>query len=262
MGEQQLLAGKRALVTGGNTGIGAATAEALARAGARVMVDYVAAKDEADRLVASIAAAGGEAAAFAADVSNPTQVAALFAAVDDRWGGIDILVNNAGIEGRRAPLWEQDPATWRKVLDVNLFGAFLCAREAAARMVRQRAGVVVNVTSVHEVIAWSGYAAYDASKAALSMLTKTLAQEAAPFGVRVVAVAPGAIRTSINEQVWEDAAATADLRAKIPMGRLGAPDEVAAMIVMLASDAAAYVTGSTVFVDGGMTQYPAFMHGG
>lgn len=262
MGEQRLLAGKRALVTGGNTGIGAATAGALARAGTRVLVDYVAAKNDADGLVASITAAGGEAAAFEADVSDPAQVSALFAAMDDRWGGIDILVNNAGIEGTRAPLWQQEPATWRKVLEVNLFGAFLCAREATARMVRQRAGVVVNVTSVHEVIAWSGYAAYDASKAALSMLTKTLAQEAAPFGVRAVAVAPGAIRTAINEQVWEDAAATADLRAKIPMGRLGTPDEVAAMIVMLASDVAAYVTGSTVFVDGGMTQYPAFMHGG
>lgn len=259
---QGLLAGKRALVTGGNTGIGAATAKALAAAGARVLIDYVAEADAAERVVAAIADAGGEAAAFEADVSNPAAVAALFGAMDERWGGIDILVNNAGVEGPRVSTWELAPEAWRKVFDVNLFGSFLCGREAVARMVRQRSGVVINVTSVHEVIAWSGYAAYNASKAGLSMLTKTMAQEAAPFGVRVVAVAPGAVRTEINEQVWEAKASAADLRAKIPMGRMGTPEEVAAVIVMLASDVGSYVTGTTVFVDGGMTQYPAFMHGG
>jgi NAD(P)-dependent dehydrogenase (short-subunit alcohol dehydrogenase family) len=145
---------------------------------------------------------------------------------------------------------------------VNLFGAFYCAREALMRMVPQKRGVVLSITSVHEKIAWSGYSAYTASKAAVGMLTKTLAQEAAPHGVRVLAVGPGAIKTAINRAVWSDPASLQDLLTKIPAGRLGDPDEIARMVVVLVSDAASYVTGRTVFVDGGMTDYPAFTHGG
>jgi glucose 1-dehydrogenase len=129
-------------------------------------------------------------------------------------------------------------------------------------MIRAGSGVVVNLSSVHETIPWSGYSAYASSKAGIAMLTKTLAQEAGPFGVRVVAVAPGAIETPINRDVWNDPKRRADLLEKIPLNRIGDPDEVAGLIVFLASDAARYVTGTSVFVDGGMTDYPGFAHGG
>jgi NAD(P)-dependent dehydrogenase (short-subunit alcohol dehydrogenase family) len=186
----------------------------------------------------------------------------MFAALDAQWGGLDALVNNAGIDGAKARAWEADPATWRRVLDINLVGSFLCAREALGRMVAQRSGVVLNLTSVHERIAWSGFSAYTASKAALSMLTMNLAQEASPFGVRVLALAPGAIRTPINEDVWSNPANLSDLLTKIPLGRMGEPQEIARVAVFLLSDAASYMTGSTVYADGAMTDYPEFSHGG
>jgi glucose 1-dehydrogenase len=256
------LRGRRAVVTGANTGIGRAIAEALAREGARVCVNYVAHPEAAQTVTAEIAAAGGTAISAQADISDPAQVARMFAEVDRAWGGVDILVNNAGIDGARALGWDQDAAAWRRVLDINLTGAYLCAREALRRMVPARRGVVLNLTSVHERIPWTGYSAYTATKAGLSMLTKTLAQEAAPSGVRVVAVAPGAIQTPINQNVWGDPAQLRDLLTKIPMGRLGTPEDIARMVAVLVSDVAGYVTGTTVFVDGGMTLYPSFMKGG
>ena len=190
------LEGKRALVTGGNSGIGAAIALGLADAGAKVAINYVAHPEAADGLVLAIQQKHGEAISIQADVSDPKAVGDLFRQIDVAWSGIDILINNAGIDGDRASGWEADIATWRKVIEVNLFGAFYCAREALKRMVPQKSGVVLSTSSVHEEIAWSGYSAYTASKAAVSMLTKTLAQEAAPHGVRVLAVGPGAIKHS------------------------------------------------------------------
>ena len=129
-------------------------------------------------------------------------------------------------------------------------------------MVPQKSGVVLTISSVHEVIAWSGYSAYTASKAATSMMTKTLAQEAAPHGVRVLAVGPGAVKTSINRAVWSNPAGMQDLLEKIPLNRIGEPEEIAQMVVVLVSDVASYMTGRTIFVDGGMTDYPDFIHGG
>jgi glucose 1-dehydrogenase len=256
------LTGKRALVTGANSGIGRAIALALADAGARTGVNYVAHEEAAQEVVREITHGGGTGLTLHADISDAEQVAAMFTEIDRAWGGLDILVNNAGIDGERAAAWDAQPDQWRAVVTVNLVGAFLCAREALRRMVAQRSGVVLNITSVHERIPWSGYSAYTASKAGLSMLTQTLAQEAAPQGVRVLAIAPGAIQTPINQSVWSDSAQLADLLTKIPMGRLGRPDEIARMVAVLASDVASYVTGTTVFVDGGMTLYPAFAHGG
>jgi NAD(P)-dependent dehydrogenase (short-subunit alcohol dehydrogenase family) len=148
------------------------------------------------------------------------------------------------------------------VIEVNLLGAFACAREALRRMVAQKGGVILNVSSVHEEIAWSGYSAYAASKAAVGMLAKTLAQEAAPHGVRVLSLAPGAIKTPINRAVWGDPKGLKDLLEKIPLNRMGDPAEIAGMAVVLVSDVASYVTGRTIFVDGGMTDYPDFAHGG
>jgi glucose 1-dehydrogenase len=256
------LKGKRALVTGANSGIGAAIALALANAGAKVAINYVSHPEAAERLVRAIKKKRGKAISIQADVSNPQGVTDMFREMDEAWGGIDILVNNAGIDGDHALGWEADLVAWRKVMEINLFGAFYCAREALKRMIPQKSGVVVSTSSVHEVIAWSGYSAYTASKAAVSMLTKTLAQEAAPHGVRVLAVAPGAIKTSINRAVWNNPKNLRDLLKKIPLHRIGKPDEIARMVVVLVSDTASYVTGRTVFVDGGMTDYPDFAHGG
>lgn len=256
------LEGKRALVTGGNSGIGAAIALGLADAGTKVAINYASHAEAADEFVQTIKQKHGEAISIQADVSDPNAVGDLFRQLDVAWGGIDILINNAGIDGASALGWEADIAAWRKVIEVNLFGAFYCAREALKRMVPQRSGVVLSTTSVHEEIAWSGYSAYTASKAAVSMLTKTLAQEAAPHGVRVLAVGPGAIKTPINRSVWSDPKSLQDLLEKIPLHRIGAPEEIAQMVVVLVSDVASYVTGRTIFVDGGMTDYPAFAHGG
>jgi glucose 1-dehydrogenase len=254
--------GKRALVTGANSGIGASIAVGLAAAGARVCVNYVVDPEAAEAVAAGIRKAGGEALALQADVSEPGQVARMFAAVDQAWGGIDILVNNAGVDGPRAVTWEADPEAWAQVVRINLMGGFLCSRAALQRLVAQRSGVILNLTSVHEKIAWGGYGAYAASKAGLSMLTKTMAQEAAPFGVRVLSLAPGAIRTPINRAVWTDEASLADLITKIPLGRMGEPEEIARVVTFLVSDAASYLTGSTVYADGAMTDYPDFAHGG
>jgi glucose 1-dehydrogenase len=256
------LRGRRALVTGASSGIGASIARQLAAAGARVAVNFVAEPDRAAALVRELDAVAPGALALEADVGDAAQVAAMFSAVDRAWHGLDVLVNNAGVDGPRALAWEADPREWERVLRVDLLGSFLCAREALKRMIARRSGVVINVTSVHEKIPWSGYSAYAAAKAGAAMLTRTLAQEAAPFGVRVVALAPGAIRTPINRSVWSDPASLRDLLGKIPLGRIGEPEEVARVAAFLASDAASYVTGTTVYVDGAMTDYPEFGHGG
>jgi NAD(P)-dependent dehydrogenase (short-subunit alcohol dehydrogenase family) len=256
------LDGKRALVTGGNSGIGAAIALALADAGPKVAINYVAHPEATEGLIQTIKQKQGEAISIQADVSDPKAVENMFRQFDAAWSGIDILINNAGIDGARAMGWEADISAWRKVIEINLFGAFYCARQALNRMVPRKSGVVLSTSSVHEEIAWSGYSAYTASKAAISMLTKTLAQEAAPYGVRVLTVAPGAIKTAINRPVWSDPKSLQDLLEKIPLNRIGEPEEIARMVVVLVSDIASYVTGRTIFVDGGMTDYPDFAHGG
>lgn len=256
------LGNKRALVTGGNSGIGAAIATALAAAGAKVAINYVTHPETAQDLVARICRTGGEAMAVQADVSDANAVAAMFRKVDGAWDGVDILVNSAGIDGPRAMAWDADIADWRSVIEVNLFGAFFCSQQALQRMVQQKSGVILNVSSVHEVIAWTGYSAYTASKAGLAMVTRTLAQEAAPYGVRVLAIGPGAVQTPINQNVWSDPAGLKNLLEKIPLNRIGKPEEIARMAVVLVSDVASYMTGRTVFVDGGMTDYPEFAHGG
>jgi NAD(P)-dependent dehydrogenase (short-subunit alcohol dehydrogenase family) len=256
------LKARRVLVTGGNSGLGAAIASAFAGEGARVAINYVSHPQAAESLVTGIIASGGTAMALEADIADAAAVETMFEKLDSAWGGIDVLVNNAGVDGQAALGWESDPAHWGKVIDINLKGAYLCARQALKRMVPRKSGVIINTSSVHEVIAWTGYSAYTASKAGLSMLAKTLAQEAAPHGVRVLCIAPGAIKTPINAAVWQDKAGYRDLLSKIPLGRVGAPEDVARMAVVLASDIASYMTATTVFIDGGMTDYPGFAHGG
>lgn len=257
------LKGRRALITGGDSGLGAATAKSLAQAGADIAIAYRGGPEAAQGVAATASQFGVKVSIVELDdVANEADVTALFQWMDREFGGVDILVNNAGIDGQRALCADADPVAWQRVISVDLAGAFHCAREAVARMAKQGHGVVVNTTSVHEFIPWAGYSAYTSAKAGLSMFSKTLAQEVAATGIRVIAIAPGAIKTPINANVWQDLKGLADLDAKIPMGRIGEPDEIGHVIAFLCSDLAGYVTGVTVPVDGGMLLYPDFRHGG
>jgi NAD(P)-dependent dehydrogenase (short-subunit alcohol dehydrogenase family) len=257
------LSRKRALVTGGDTGLGAATSMALAEAGAAVAIAYRGDIAPAEALARDARQLGVEAEPLhLEDIADPACVAAAFAGMDARFGGIDILVNNAGIDGKPQLCADSDPAAWHRAIEVDLVGPYHCAREAVRRMLPQKSGVVINVTSVHELIPWSGYSHYTAAKAGLSMFTRTLAQETAGQGIRVLSIAPGAIKTPINANVWGDPKGMADLLDKIPMNRLGEPADVGRVIAFLCSDLASYMTGSTVVVDGGMLLYPGFRHGG
>lgn len=256
------LKGRRALVTGGSGGLGRTISQTLAAAGAQVAVHYRKDKVAADSVVSKIKASGGSAQAFAADISDPKAVEELVQQVETAFGGLDILINNAGMDGPRAPVGEDETDTWEKVIGVDLMGPYYCARAAITRMEQKRRGVIVNITSVHEFIPWKGYSAYTSAKAGLSMFTKTLAQEVADKGVRVIAIAPGAIKTPINESVWSDPEDLKDLDKKISMGRLGKPEEIANVVAFLVSDLASYITGTTLAVDGGMLIYPDFRHGG
>ncbi len=256
------LNGRRALVTGANSGIGRAIALQLAREGAALVINYLNRPEEADEVVQEIAALGSRAIAVQADVSNEQQVDEMFARARAEFGGLDILVNNAGFETHH-PILEMPAAAWRKVLDVDLTGAFLCAQRAARLMVEAKTGgAIVNISSVHNVIPWGGFAHYCAAKAGLDMLTKTMALELATERVRVNSVAPGAIQTPINENVWGNPEMLKDLLRKIPSDRMGQTEEVAACVAFLCSDDASYVTGAMLYVDGGMTLYPEFRHGG
>jgi glucose 1-dehydrogenase len=251
------LAGRRAIVTGAATGIGRATALRLAADGAHVVVNYRGSEAEAHEVVALVRDAGGRALAVQADVSQEADVVELFDRAADAFGGpADLLVNNAGIESEH-PLLELELADWQQVLDVNLTGPFLCSRAFARGLVAAGApGVIVNVSSVHEEIPWPGFAHYCASKGGLKLFTGTIARELAPQGIRVASVAPGAIRTPINQELIDDPGKRAEVEKQIPWGRMGEPEEIAAAIAWLGSDEASYVTGTTLFVDGGMTQYP------
>ncbi|HYE36417.1 SDR family oxidoreductase [Methylocaldum sp.] len=267
--KKRLLKGQRAIVTGGNTGIGAAIVEGLAEAGARVVVNYVTERDKADALVERIRGNGGEAIAVEADVSREEQVRALFGAALEAFGSVDILVNNAGLQ-KDAPLTEMSLDDWETVIRVNLTGQFLCAREAAREFIRRgvkpelsvSAGKIICMSSVHDVIPWAGHVNYAASKGGVAMLMKTLAQELAVHKIRVNGISPGAIKTCINYDAWMTPEKEAELLELIPYGRLGQTKDIAKAAVWLASDESDYVTGATLYVDGGMTLYPGFDTGG
>jgi glucose 1-dehydrogenase len=267
--DSQPLRGQTALVTGANSGIGEGVARALAAAGAAVVVNYVSREDAARRVVQDVKAAGGDAIAFRADVSREHEVAAMFDAVEGAWGGLDILVNNAGLQ-QDAPFTDMTLAQWNTVLGVNLTGMFLCTRAAARLMVARgvrpevsrAAGKIICISSVHETIPWAGHVNYAASKGGVKLLMQSLAQELAPHRIRVNSVAPGAIRTPINREAWQAPAALASLLTLIPYGRIGEPEDVGRVVAWLASDDADYIHGQTIFVDGGMTLYPEFAHGG
>lgn len=255
------LEGRRALVTGANSGIGRGIALRLAREGASVVVNFRSKPEDAEAVVREINEIGSRGLAVQADITDEAKVDGMFRRAVEEFGGLDILVNNAGMETEH-PFLEMPLDAWRRVLDVNLTGAFMCAQRAARLMVEQGAGAIVNISSVHNVIPWGGFAHYCASKAGLDMMTKTAALELAERNVRVNTVAPGAIATPINQNVWGDPEGLKDLLRKIPTRRIGQVDEVASAVAYLCSDEASYVTGAVLYVDGGMTLYPEFLHGG
>jgi glucose 1-dehydrogenase len=263
------LKNQKALVTGANSGIGEACALALGAAGADVLVNYVSHPEEADRVVKCLEGSGCRALAVRADVSREDEVQAMFAQMLKEFGTIDILVNNAGLQ-RDARFHEMTLEQWNTVISINLTGQFLCAREAVREFLRRgvvpevssAAGKIICMSSVHEVIPWGGHVNYAASKGGVMLLMKSMAQELAPKKIRVNSIAPGAIKTPINRAAWETPEAEAELLKLIPEGRVGVPEDIARTAVWLASDASDYVTGTTLFVDGGMTLYPGFATGG
>ncbi|MFK0259413.1 SDR family oxidoreductase [Streptomyces sp. NPDC090445] len=264
-----MLRGQKALVTGANSGIGKATAIGLGRAGADVVVNYVAGREEAEKVVEEIASFGVRAAAYEADVSDEGQVVAMTNRMVEEFGTIDILVANAGLQ-RDSAFTEMTLAQWQKVIDVNLTGQFLCAREATKEFLRRgivpevsrSAGKIICMSSVHQIIPWAGHVNYASSKGGVQMMMQTLAQELAPKKIRVNAIAPGAIRTPINRTAWDTPQAEKDLLTLIPYGRVGDPEDIANAAVGLASDLMDYVVGATLYVDGGMTLFPGFATGG
>jgi glucose 1-dehydrogenase len=266
---QKWLTGQKALVTGASSGIGREIAIALAQFGADVVVNYASAPAGAEATVADITRAGGQALAFRADVSDEEQVEAMYARMLAEYGTIDILVNNAGLQ-QDAAFDEMTLAQWNKVISVNLTGQFLCSR-AAIREFKRRgvkrdvscaAGKIICISSVHEVIPWAGHVNYAASKGGVMLMMKSIAQEVAPYRIRVNSISPGAIRTPINMKAWDTPEAYQELMRLIPYNRIGEANEIGRAAAWLASDYADYITGQSIFVDGGMTLYPGFETGG
>ncbi len=254
------LEGKNVLITGGSTGIGRATAIRFADEGANVAINYHSSEreaeitlEEAQKTCSLIRGKGCGEMLVQGDVASEEDVKRIFAEVLKAWGRLDILVNNAGIQAE-SPTHEMATDAYDRVLAVNLRGAFLCAREAVRHFLgRGGGGVILNNTSVHETIPKPHYAPYAASKAGLGSLGRTLALEYAGEGIRVNTVAPGVIETPINREWADDPEKKALVAGHIPLGRAGQPEEIAAVFAFLASDEAAYITGQTLYVDGGLT---------
>lgn len=265
----QSLKGQSALVTGADSGIGKGVAMALAAAGANVIINHVDAHAVAELTVDEITAAGGNAYAIHADISNEDEVKAMFAEMYQQYGTIDILVNNAGIQ-KDSKFVDMTLAQWNLVMGINLTGQFLCSREATKEFIRRgvvpersrAAGKIICMSSVHEVIPWAGHVNYSTSKGGISMFMKTIAQELAPHKIRVVGIGPGAIQTPINKGAWETPEALAKLLTLIPYNRIGVPEDIGKLAAWLVSDEADYITGTTIFMDGGMTLYPGFADNG
>jgi glucose 1-dehydrogenase len=263
------LEGQIALVTGASSGIGRAVAIELGKAGANVAVNYISGEDQALAAVAEIEAAGSQGMIVKADVSKEADVLAMYDAIRAKFGTLDILVNNAGMQVD-SPFIDMTLAQWQKVIDVNLTGQFLCAREAVREFKRRgvrpeiscAAGKIICMSSVHEVIPWAGHVNYATSKGGVMLMMKSIAQEVAPWRIRVNSIAPGAIRTPINTAAWDTPEHYAALLKLIPYKRIGEPPEIGRAAVWLASDDSDYVHGITLFVDGGMTLYPGFETGG
>ena len=263
------LKGQAALVTGASSGIGEAVAIALGAAGADVVVNYVSSPETAEAVADKIRAGGSRAIAIKADVSKEDEVQGMFAQMLAEFGTIDILVNNAGLQ-KDAPFHEMTIEQWNKVIDVNLTGQFLCARDAIREFLRRgviaersvAAGKIICMSSVHEFIPWAGHVNYAASKGAIKMLMQSLAQEYGAQKIRVNSICPGAIQTKINTAAWSTPEALSALMTLIPYNRIGQPQDIGNLAVFLASDMSDYITGASIFIDGGMTVFEGFAEGG
>ena len=266
---EQSLKGQRALVTGASSGIGAGVALALAEAGADVVVNYASSAAGAQKTVDAITALGRKAVPVKADVSQESDVEAMFDEMIGAFGGIDILVNNAGLQ-QDAAFVDMTIEQWNKVIGINLTGMFLCTRRAVREFIEQgvnenvsrASGKIVCMSSVHEIIPWAGHVNYAASKGGVKLFMQSVAQELAPQKIRINSVGPGAIKTPINKDAWDTPEALNSLLTLIPYGRIGLPEDIGRAVVWLASDDSDYVNGQTLFVDGGMTLYPEFARGG
>jgi glucose 1-dehydrogenase len=264
-----VLEGQPALVTGANSGIGRAVALGLAASGADVVVNYIVEPQAAEDVAHRIEALGRKAITVKADVSSEEDVRSMFARAVEHFGTLHIVVNNAGLQ-RDAPFHDMSLDQWNKVIGVNLTGQFLCAREAIREFKRRgvvkdvsvAAGKLICMSSVHQEIPWAGHANYAASKGGVMQMMRSVAQEVAPFAIRVNGIAPGAIRTPINRPAWETKEAYESLMTLVPYKRIGEPDDIAQAVAWLVSDAADYVTGATLFIDGGMMLFPGFATGG
>lgn len=263
------LQGQIAIVTGAASGIGRACAHALAKEGVKVVVNYHSDENDGHVVAKEITDNGGTAIAIKANVSVEDDVISMFNSVEQQLGLPDILVNNAGIEIDRK-LVDMELKDWQKVIDVNLTGYFFCAREAAKAFIRKglnkarskALGKIIFISSVHDRIPWATHANYAASKGGAMLLMGSIAQELAPQRIRVNSVSPGAIKTDINHHAWGTEEAMNKLIKLIPYQRIGEPEDIGNAVAWLASDLADYITGATIYVDGGMTLYPGFAHGG
>jgi len=256
------LKGKNVLITGASSGIGQSIAVRFAAEGANVAINYRSGMEQAEATRAMAQAArtngGGREIIVQADVSDEDQVRRMFAETIDEFGRLDVLVNNAGIQ-KPAPSHEVSAADFDRVLSVNLRGPFLCSREALRHFLsREGGGVILNNSSVHEIVPKPKYLPYSVSKGGLENLTKSLALEYADRGIRVNAVGPGAVVTPINKAWIDNPRARGEVESHIPMGRAGMSCEIAAVFAFLASDEASYITGQTLFACGGLTLYPEF----
>ncbi|HEV2324096.1 MAG TPA: glucose 1-dehydrogenase [Terracidiphilus sp.] len=246
------LAGKVAIITGAGTGIGQGIAKRLGAEGAKVVVDYIGPSQGAEETQRAVREAGGEAEIVQADITSMNDVKRLIDTTWQRFGTADILVNNAGVEHKSA-FWETEESEYDKVMGVNLRGPFFLTQAFVRRLLdAKRGGRIVNISSVHEDMAFPGFTTYCCSKGGLRMFLHNLAVELGPLGITVNNVAPGAIVTPINKALLSDKAKLDVLLPKIPLGRLGTTDDVAGVVAFLASDDASYVTGSTFVVDGGL----------
>ncbi|NGY85763.1 glucose 1-dehydrogenase [Priestia sp. J2] len=255
------LEGKVVVITGSSTGLGKSMAIRFATEKAKVVVNYRSKEDEANSVLEEIKRVGGEAIAVKGDVTVESDVINLVQSAIKEFGKLDVMINNAGLENPVSS-HEMSLSDWNKVIDTNLTGAFLGSREAIKYFVENDIkGTVINMSSVHEKIPWPLFVHYAASKGGMKLMTETLALEYAPKGIRVNNIGPGAINTPINAEKFADPEQRADVESMIPMGYIGEPEEIAAVAAWLASSEASYVTGITLFADGGMTQYPSFQAG-
>ncbi len=262
------LSGQTAIVTGSSSGLGRACALGLAAEGMNVVVNYHSSDKEAHEVGKLISELGGKAIVVQADVSKETDVQRLFQECMDAFGDLDVVVSNAGLQADAA-FTEMTLQEWNKVIDVDLTGQFLVCREAA-RIFQQKgvhghgraSGTIICMSSVHDRIPWAGHVNYATAKGGVKMMMESLAQELAADKIRVNSISPGAIQTEINHDAWETKEALNNLLTLIPYGRIGQAEDVANLCVFLASDASDYITGTTIYIDGGMTLYPGFRHGG